>query len=217
MSVEHLCRCDVCRAKVERMTVTTEIGEGTELATERLRKLATKIAHRMYEPSSLTAGVEGIIFDELRQAAFDTFREGIILADQSVVEQLAIALSTIEELEEACDFHIRACELNDGRVRDLTRKVEDLANDRAAADAEAVKLREENTGLRGDVKRAEAGYDSVMKANGDICSANRSYERENTQLRRQLEDEQKVRKDLDRRIAAIEQIPRIATELEGRR
>jgi hypothetical protein len=58
-------------------------------------------------------------------------------------EHMDAVRDDIEELEKACDFHIRACELNDGRVRDLKRQVEDLANDRAAADAEAAQLRAE--------------------------------------------------------------------------
>jgi predicted RNase H-like nuclease (RuvC/YqgF family) len=86
--------------------------------------------------------------------------------DYQVVEQLAIALSTIEDLEKACDFHIRACELNDGRVRDLTRKVEDLANDRAAADAEAAKLRQQLEASRADAKLA---HTASTKATSDIC------------------------------------------------
>jgi hypothetical protein len=210
MSVEHLCRCDVCRAKVERMTMTATPEQGTELATDRLRKLAARIAARMYEPNSLTASVKEIVFDELRRACFNTFREGIILADQSVVEQLAVALEMIEELGKACDFHIGACNLNDERVRALRRQVEDLANDRAAADTEAAKLRQQLEASRADAKLA---HTASTKATSDICGLQGQLWTQNGTVDRLTKELAAVREVLTKSEAMRDDAVRRANEL----
>lgn len=164
------------RSAFERMTVTQAAG-GTELAEDRLRKLAYDLILALKGTDSAEHAINTAV-DVLKRAAFNTFREGITLADQSVVEQLAIALEAVEEVGKAADFHAGACDLNEGRVRDLRRQVEDLANDRAAADAEAKQLREElkqaasvaveNARMRGQLHRIVTTLESCERAAGDV-------------------------------------------------